>query len=252
MAQISAFRTMDDSEMTVLDSTALERLRNLGGDSLVRRMIELFCSHTSAKVEEARECLKRDDLQNFGRAVHSLRSSAGNVGASLLFELAGRLERLAIENKDSEVRLLFPELERALQQAAAQLRKEKGYSRMKKVVVIEDNPDNRELLRAILGHLYHVTDYSTGQEALEGIRKDRPDVILLDISLPGMDGMEILEKIRAEADLREIPVIALTAHVVSGDREKYLAAGFNDYIAKPILDEKVLYDAIERWAVPGP
>jgi len=118
--------------------------------------------------------------------------------------------------------------------------------------VIEDNPDNRELLRAILGHLYHVTDYSTGQEALEGIRKDRPDVILLDISLPGMDGLEILEKIRAEADLREIPVIALTAHVVSGDREKYLAAGFNDYIAKPILDEKVLYDAIERWAVSRP
>ena len=69
---------------------------------------------------------------------------------------------------------------------------------MKKVVVIEDNPDNRELLRAILGHLYHVTDYGTGQEALEGIRKDRPDVILLDISLPGMDGLEILEKIRAD------------------------------------------------------
>ena len=123
---------------------------------------------------------------------------------------------------------------------------------MKKVVVIEDNPDNRELLRAILGHLHHITDYSTGQEALEGIRKDRPDVILLDISLPGMDGLEILEKIRAQADLREIPVIALTAHVVSGDREKYLAAGFNDYIAKPILDEKVLYDAIERWAVSRP
>ena len=123
---------------------------------------------------------------------------------------------------------------------------------MKKVVVIEDNPDNRELLRAILGPLYRVTDYSTGQEALEGIRKDRPDVILLDISLPGMDGLEILEKIRAEADFREIPVIALTAHVVSGDREKYLAAGFNDYIAKPILDEKVLYDAIERWAVSRP
>jgi two-component system, cell cycle response regulator DivK len=123
---------------------------------------------------------------------------------------------------------------------------------MKKVVVIEDNPDNRELLRAILGHLHHITDYSTGQEALQGIRKDRPDLILLDISLPGMDGLEILEKIRSDAALREIPVIALTAHVVSGDREKYLASGFNDYIAKPILDEKVLYDAIERWAVSRP
>jgi HPt (histidine-containing phosphotransfer) domain-containing protein len=122
MAKISAFRSMDDSEKTIVDSTAVERLRKLGGDSLVRRMIELFCSHGAAKVDEARECLKRDDLQSFGRAVHSLRSSAGNVGASLLFDLAGRLERLAIENKDSEVRPLFPELERAFQQAAARLR----------------------------------------------------------------------------------------------------------------------------------
>jgi HPt (histidine-containing phosphotransfer) domain-containing protein len=112
---------MDDSEIPVVDSTALERLRKLGGDSLVHRMIELFCSHAAAKVEEARECLKRHDLQNFGRAVHSLRSSAGNVGASLLFDLSGRLERLATENKDSEIRPLFPELERAFQQAATRL-----------------------------------------------------------------------------------------------------------------------------------
>jgi two-component system, sensor histidine kinase and response regulator len=118
---------MDDSEITAVDWTALERLRKLGGDSLVDRMIELFCSHAGAKVEEARECLKRDDLQNFGRAVHSLRSSAGNVGARVLYDLSGRLERLATENKDSEIRPLFPELERAFQQAATQLQeKRKG------------------------------------------------------------------------------------------------------------------------------
>jgi HPt (histidine-containing phosphotransfer) domain-containing protein len=116
---------MDDSEIPVVDSTALERLRKLGGDSLVHRMIELFCSHAAAKIEEARECLKQDDLQSFGRAVHSLRSSAGNVGARILFDLSGRLERLATEKKDSEIRPLFPELERAFQQAAEWL-KEKG------------------------------------------------------------------------------------------------------------------------------
>ena len=120
---------------------------------------------------------------------------------------------------------------------------------MKKVAVVEDNPDNRELLRVILGDLYDVTDYSTGPAALGGIRQDKPDVILLDISLPGMDGLEILAKIRADTALREIPAIALTAHVLSGDREKYLAAGFNDYVTKPILDEKVLLDAIERWVL---
>src|SRR5262245_13549317 len=117
---------------------------------------------------------------------------------------------------------------------------------MKKVAVVEDNPDNRELLRVILGDLYDVVDYGTGPEALEGIRKDKPDLILLDISLPGMDGPEVLEMIRADAALQEIPVVALTAHVLQGDREKYLAAGFNDYVTKPILDEKLLLDAIER------
>ena len=115
---------MDDS-LTVIDSAALERLRKLGGDALVSRIIELFCSHSSAKVQEARECLKRDDLQNFGRAIHSLRSSAGNVGAGHLFELSGKLERLATENKDSEIRLLFPELERAFEQARSVLQEKR-------------------------------------------------------------------------------------------------------------------------------
>ena len=74
-----------------------------------------------------------------------------------------------------------------------------------------------------------------------------PDLVLLDISLPGMDGNEILTRIREDDRLRPLPVIALTAHARAGDREKYLAAGRNDYITKPIVDEAVLFEAIERW-----
>ncbi len=118
---------------------------------------------------------------------------------------------------------------------------------MKKVVVVEDNPDNRELVHVILSDVYDVTEYETGPEALEGIRRNRPDVILLDISLPQMDGPEVVRNIRADASLRDIPVIALTAHAMVGDREKYLAAGFNDYVTKPIIDEGVLLATIERW-----
>ncbi|HEY2027353.1 MAG TPA: response regulator, partial [Gemmatimonadaceae bacterium] len=73
------------------------------------------------------------------------------------------------------------------------------------------------------------------------------DLVLLDISLPGMDGNEILARIRRDNRLRRLPVIALTAHAMSGDREKYLAAGFNDYITKPIVDETILLGAISRW-----
>jgi len=73
---------------------------------------------------------------------------------------------------------------------------------------------------------------------------------LLDVSLPEMDGTEVLRRIRADAGLRDLPVIALTAHAMSGDREKYLAAGFDEYVTKPIVDETLLLDAIKRL-LPG-
>jgi two-component system, cell cycle response regulator DivK len=118
---------------------------------------------------------------------------------------------------------------------------------MKCIAVIEDNKDNRLLVRSILSDFYAVIEYGTGFEAFQGFRNAVPDLILLDISLPGMDGVEVLSQLRNDQRLRHIPVIALTAHAVSGDREQYLAAGFDDYIAKPIVDDDAFVLAIERW-----
>ena len=115
-----------------------------------------------------------------------------------------------------------------------------------KVAVVEDNPDNRMLVQALLEDRYDISEYGTGVEAVEGLPDDIPDVILLDISLPEMDGTEVLAWLRQRDDLKGVPVIALTAHAMAGDREKYLSIGFNDYVTKPILDEDVLIDAIER------
>lgn len=117
---------------------------------------------------------------------------------------------------------------------------------MKAVAVVEDNADNRLLLQALLDGSYRIREYENGVDALAGLRAERPDVVLLDISLPGMDGNEILARIRADDTLRSLPVIALTAHAMTGDREKYLAAGFDDYVTKPIVDETILINAIER------
>jgi two-component system, cell cycle response regulator DivK len=119
-----------------------------------------------------------------------------------------------------------------------------------KIAVVEDNPDNRMLVQALLEDRYEISEYESGVAAIEGLEADRPDIVLLDISLPEMDGTEVLAWIRKQETLREIPVIALTAHAMAGDREKYLAAGFNDYVTKPILDEDVLIGAIERWLTP--
>jgi len=121
---------------------------------------------------------------------------------------------------------------------------------MKKIALVEDNPDNRLLVRVILESLYQVTEYETGFAALQGLQKEKPGLLLLDVSLPEMDGTEVLRRIRADAGLRDLPVIALTAHAMSGDREKYLAAGFDEYVTKPIVDETLLLDAIKRL-LPG-
>jgi CheY-like chemotaxis protein len=119
-----------------------------------------------------------------------------------------------------------------------------------RIAVVEDNPDNRLLVQALLEDTYEISEYETGLEAVDGLEGDNPDLILLDISLPKMDGTEVLAWIRSNPVLKATPVIALTAHAMAGDREKYLAAGFNDYVTKPIIDEAVLTEAIERWLSP--
>jgi two-component system cell cycle response regulator DivK len=121
---------------------------------------------------------------------------------------------------------------------------------MATLAVVEDNADNRLLLQAILGDAHSLVEYANGADALAGLARARPDLVLLDISLPGMDGTEVLRRIRADAALKGLPVIALTAHAMSGDREKFLAAGFDDYVTKPIVDEAQLLGAIKRL-VPG-
>lgn len=117
---------------------------------------------------------------------------------------------------------------------------------MTRIAIVEDNPDNRLLALAILEGRYDCVEYETGAEALAGLRRDVPALVLLDISLPGMDGVETLQHIRADVALRHLPVIALTAHAMAGDRERYLRAGFDDYVSKPILDEAILLGAIAR------
>ena len=118
---------------------------------------------------------------------------------------------------------------------------------MTTLAVVEDNADNRLLLQAILDGQYTLVEYDNGVDALAGLSASLPELVLLDISLPGMDGYEILARIRADEQLRHLPVIALIAHAMAGDRDKYLAAGFNDYVTKPIVDETVLLGAIEKW-----
>ena len=105
----------------------------------------------------------------------------------------------------------------------------------KKVLVADDNPVSRELIREILEYdQYEVIEAGDGREALAKVREHTPDLALLDIQMPIMDGNAVIREIRADPALAHLPVAALTAYAMQGDRERALAAGFSRYITKPI------------------
>ncbi len=109
------------------------------------------------------------------------------------------------------------------------------------ILYIEDNVHNRRIVRKILeSQGYTLLEAGDGESGLMMIRRLKPPLVLLDISLPGMDGLELLAQVRADDRLRHIPVIALTASAMRGDRERFLAAGCDDYISKPVQVAELL------------
>ncbi|GAB4468935.1 MAG: response regulator [Anaerolineae bacterium] len=113
-----------------------------------------------------------------------------------------------------------------------------------RILIIEDNPDNRTLITDLLESMaYEVVEAVDGVEGLEAALREKPDLILMDLSLPLKDGWTATREIKSNPDLAAIPIIALTAHAMLGDRERALEAGCDDYIVKPInlaeLTEKI-------------
>ena len=118
---------------------------------------------------------------------------------------------------------------------------------MKRILVIEDNETNMYLIGYILRkNGYEVIEARTGEEGVEQAIKDKPDLILMDIQLPDIDGLEATKRIReSEAD-GEIPIIALTSYAMTGDRERALKAGCNGYVEKPINPNTIMGE-IEKY-----
>jgi len=105
----------------------------------------------------------------------------------------------------------------------------------KLILLVEDNPVNRRLAEFLLrSQGYQVRAATNAQEAFDTIKAERPDLILMDVQLPGMDGLEATKKLKEDPTTRDIPVVAVTSYAMKGDREKALAAGCSGYITKPI------------------
>jgi len=111
----------------------------------------------------------------------------------------------------------------------------------KRILVVEDQEDNRQILRDLLGNAgYELTEVDNGEDALASVAAERPDLILMDIQLPIMDGYEATRRIKADPATRAIPIIVVTSYALSGDDNKARAAGCDAYITKPYSPRQLL------------
>jgi two-component system, cell cycle response regulator DivK len=119
----------------------------------------------------------------------------------------------------------------------------------KRILVVEDQEDNRQILRDLLGNAgYDLVEAENGEEALAALAKQRPDLILMDIQLPIMDGYEATRRIRADPEMKGIPIIAVTSYALAGDEAKALAIGCTAYITKPYSPRALLAKVREYLA----
>jgi CheY-like chemotaxis protein len=117
---------------------------------------------------------------------------------------------------------------------------------MTKVLLVEDNEMNRDMLsRRLIRRGFEVIFAVDGKQGVDAARREKPDIILMDMSLPVMDGWEATRCVKADDATRSVPVIGLTAHVMSGDREKAMEAGCDDYDTKPVELDRLI-GKIER------
>lgn len=111
----------------------------------------------------------------------------------------------------------------------------------KRILVIEDQEDNRKIVRDLVtASGYELVEAATGEEGLELAESERPDLILMDIQLPGLDGYEVTRRIKANPGLRHIPIIVVTSYALSGDDKKAFAAGCDGYVTKPFSPRLLL------------
>ena len=112
----------------------------------------------------------------------------------------------------------------------------------KRILLVEDQEDNRRIIRDLLSASgYDLVEATSGEEGLAALgAQERPDLILMDIDLPGLNGYEVTRRIRAIPDLRQIPIIAVTSYALSGDDQKAFAAGCNGYVTKPFSPRLLL------------
>ncbi len=116
---------------------------------------------------------------------------------------------------------------------------------MKTILLVEDVPLNRDLMVQLLEDQFEVLQACDGAEGIAMALKNKPDMILMDLSLPGLDGWKAIRHLKNNPRTKKIPIVALTAHAMLGDKEKVMALGCEDYLSKPV-NERLLFNVVQR------
>ena len=243
------------------ERAARDRLIRLGGTELANELAAIYLDEMPLRMSAARAAVRERDCAALAEASHGMKSSSAQLGAGNLAVACEEVENAAAQGDIARAADWFSSVEAEYASFASWLSERtsadarsinmsannevpRADAERAIVAVIEDNADNRLLLHAILGDDFVIHAYEGGSEALAAMPDRLPDLVLLDVSLPGMDGLEVLAAMRTDPALREVPVVAVTAHAMTGDRERYLSCGFDGYVSKPIVDESVLIDAV--------
>jgi CheY-like chemotaxis protein len=171
-----------------------------------------------------------------GKAIHQLVQKGDVCRDGLLSAVQNMVVLQAPSENENE--LLVPRLPRPIRSRPVRSRPV--------VLIVEDKPDNLLTAKALIQEHYEPLGASDGEEGLALAKKEEPDLILLDISLPGMDGFQVFDALRQDKATESIPVVALTAKAMKGDREEILLHGFDGYLAKPV-DAELLEETIRRF-----
>ena len=251
-------------DQSPIDLETLEHVLGIGGAKLLRDLAGMLFEAAPARLAAARAALATGDLDTLHRETHALRSGAAHLGAHQVAETTtaiaqqiktGQTEDLGhlLDLLEEQYAAAKKELEQYLKSSVASGDTDKSRPAAPEtpaparptVALIEDNADSRLLVRLILQDSYQVVEYAGGKNIPGKLAANLPALVLLDISLPEMDGLEILRLLRADPKLVGLPVVAITAHAMAGDREQFIEAGFDAYVAKPI-DDQLLTRTIAR------
>lgn len=232
-------------------SVTLTKLLNSNNPSIKSILLKSILKFP-IRLKTLKEAYKKQNIEQIREINHLILGTYGNLSLSFIYEMSKKISEELKKNPVSFDTILYyiEELERMthtidysdlfnmyLQFNTKQI----------KILIAEDVEENRDFLKAVLeSPLISVTCVEHGLNALKAMKEKKFDVVFLDIHMPVMDGLQTISHIKANEELKNTPVIALTAQAIIGDKEKYLPYGFDGYITKPI-NESVLFSYLEKF-----